>query len=59
MMSKYDNLPKRIGIRKQKWIDARPMYCEPPYNYACKLCLRCCVNRKGKVRNRCGFKKAG
>lgn len=58
-MNNYDNLPKRIGMRKHMWIISDYMYCEPPYNSANKLCLRCCVNRKGKTRNRCGFKKAG
>ena len=45
-MKKWKELPNKIGMRKQKWID-------------CKLCLKTCVNRGGRTRGRCGFKKAG
>lgn len=57
-MKKWEELPNKIGMRKQKWIENPDRYCEPPYNCPCKLCLKTCVNRGGKTRNRCGFKKA-
>lgn len=58
-MKKWKELPNKIGMRKQKWIENSDRYCEPPYNYNCKLCLKTCVNRGGRTRGRCGFKKAG
>ena len=57
-MRKWEELPSKIGMRQQKWIENPDRYCEPPYNYNCKLCLKTCVNRGGKTRGRCGFKKA-
>lgn len=57
-MRKWEELPSKIGMRKQKWIENPDRYCETPYNYNCKLCLKTCVNRGGKTRGRCGFKKA-
>lgn len=57
-MKKWKELPSKIGMRKQKWIENLDRYCEPPYNYNCKLCLKTCVNRGGRTRGRCGFKKA-
>lgn len=55
----YEHMPKFIGIRKQMWTSIDCDYCEAPYETRCKLCLITCVNRKGKTRSRCGFKKAG
>lgn len=58
-VNNYEHMPKFIGVRKAIWTSTNCDYCEAPYETRCKLCLKTCVNRKGKTRSRCGFKKAG
>lgn len=60
-IKKYEELPKRMGHRKQVWVNNPDPICEPGYAIN-KLCLRThCrwgCKRPKKRRGRCGFKQA-
>lgn len=49
-------LALQIAKKYPESVDPYKKDCQ--YNYNCKLCLKTCVNRGGKTRSRCGFKKA-